>query len=380
MTGTAYSRRTLLKMLAAGVGAPAILDGCARLRTGNGAPNGPGTRRLAKVLVAPDRVIRHVAGLRPFRPSGFNLSIERLGDKPIIHNYGHGGGGISLSWGTAHLAVQHALATSFRDAGVIGCGAVGLATARLLQDHGFTVTIYARDLPPNTTSNIAGASWNPVSVVDANRRTPAFDEQFVRASQFAFRYFQSLVSARYGVRWLEAYYLSDPAAPTAAAPTEWPLIADFQPPRVLLRTGDHPFGSLRAFRSQSMHIEPAIYLSALLAEYRLAGGRVVVRSFTDAQSVRELPHPLLVNCTGLGAGVLFNDADILPIKGQLSVLVPQREVEYRTVGPGDLYMMPRQDGIILGGTHERGEWSLDPNPAASDQIIQGHQRLFERMP
>ena len=41
-------------------------------------------------------------------------------------------------------------------------------------------------------------------------------------------------------------------------------------------------------------------------------------------------------------------------------------------------MMPRRDGIILGGTHERGEWSLAPDPAESTRILHGHQRLFER--
>ncbi len=43
-------------------------------------------------------------------------------------------------------------------------------------------------------------------------------------------------------------------------------------------------------------------------------------------------------------------------------------------------MMPRQDGIILGGTHERGDWSLEPNPIEIARIMQGHRRLFESMP
>jgi glycine/D-amino acid oxidase-like deaminating enzyme len=95
--------------------------------------------------------------LRPFRPSGFVLRREELGPKTIIHNYGHGGCGVTLSWGTAHLAVEEALKTNQTKYAVLGCGAVGLATARLLQRRGFEVTIYAKDLPPNTTSNIAGA-------------------------------------------------------------------------------------------------------------------------------------------------------------------------------------------------------------------------------
>ncbi len=60
---------------------------------------------------------------------------------------------------------------------VIGCGAVGLATARLLQTRGSGVTIYARALPPETTSNVAGALWYPHLIVDEARRTAAFDSQ-----------------------------------------------------------------------------------------------------------------------------------------------------------------------------------------------------------
>jgi D-amino-acid oxidase len=150
MAEQAHSCRTVLKWLAVSLGAP--------LRTQTRTTPRMEARGLAKVLVAPERVIRHVVGLRPFRRSGFNVGIERLGDKPLIHNYGHGGGGMYLSWGTALLALHHALATPYRDAAVLGCGAVGLATARLFQDHGFTVTIYARDLPPDTTSNMAVAS------------------------------------------------------------------------------------------------------------------------------------------------------------------------------------------------------------------------------
>jgi len=375
MSEELYSRRSALRLLAAALAAQPILAACAPLRRRTAATAPANGRRLASVLVSPDRIIRHVAGLRPFRRSGFRVSVENLDAKPLIHNYGHGGGGISLSWGTADLALQHALATSYRDAAVIGCGAVGLASARLLQDHGFTVTIYARDLPPNTTSNIAGASWAPVEVVDSDRRTPAFDEQFVRASRFAFRYFQNLVGARYGIAWRDIYQISEEKSDYPFNP----LLSNFLPSAVPLPPGHHPFGQRHAWRFARMHIEPSIYLSALLADHRSAGGSVVVRHFADRRSLAELPHPLIVNCTGLGSGMLFDDPEVLPIKGQLTVLTPQPDIDYITVGPGDLYMMPRQDGIILGGTHERGEWSLDPNPAEVDRIVKGHQRLFEHM-
>jgi hypothetical protein len=42
-------------------------------------------------------------------------------------------------------------------------------------------------------------------------------------------------------------------------------------------------------------------------------------------------------------------------------------------------MMPRKDGILLGGTHERGNWSLDPDMEAFGRIVEGHEGLFSSM-
>ena len=327
--------------------------------------------------VAPERVIREVVGLRPFRSSGFLVRADSLGEKLLIHNYGHGGGGVSLSWGCADLAVELALSAPRRDAAVVGCGAVGLATARLLQDRGFTVTIYARDLPPNTTSNIAGAQWSPVTVVDRDRVTPAFAAQFTRASRFAYRYFQNLVGPRHGISWRENYSISRSPS-SGGSSLEGETLRQLLP-RTPLAPDEHPFAGFHVSHFLTMHIEPSAYLSAVLEDFRVAGGRVVVRELADGATFAGLPEPVVFNCTGLSAGKLFADPDVMPIKGQLVVVAPQPEVDYITIGPGDLYMMPRQDGIVLGGTHERGEWSLEPNPDASARILRGHQELFASM-
>ena len=63
-------------------------------------------RHFAPVKVSRDRVIREVVGLRPYRAEGFVVDAGRVGHKLILHNYGHGGAGMTLSWGTASLAVD----------------------------------------------------------------------------------------------------------------------------------------------------------------------------------------------------------------------------------------------------------------------------------
>src|SRR4026209_1257125 len=120
------------------------------------------TRKFVPVQVSRSRIIREIVGLRPFRPEGFVVEAERVGSKFLIHNYGHGGAGITLSWGTATQAVdllkdfplptpaRRAAKPTHRHFAVIGCGVNGLSTARMLQrryqDGPGTVTIYARDL------------------------------------------------------------------------------------------------------------------------------------------------------------------------------------------------------------------------------------------
>ena len=95
---------------------------------------------LAPVQASWDRVIRTTVGLRPHRPSGFVLRAERLDGKTLIHNYGHGGSGMSLSWGTGSMAADIASERDERRAAVVGCGVVGLTTGRQLQRRGFDVT------------------------------------------------------------------------------------------------------------------------------------------------------------------------------------------------------------------------------------------------
>jgi FAD dependent oxidoreductase len=172
---------------------------------------GPDPTLFRHFIVARDRVIRTVAGLRPFRPSGFVVRAEKMSEKLVIHNYGHGGAGITLSWGTSLLAVDLAPRSEARDCAVIGCGVVGLSTARLLQLRGYRTVIYTRDMPPATTSNVAGGLWEPVSLYDPDRVTPEFRRQYGTAARMAHQRYQSLVGQRYGVRWLPLYRLSETA-------------------------------------------------------------------------------------------------------------------------------------------------------------------------
>ena len=342
-------------------------------------------RRFAAVKVARNRVIREVVGLRPYRPSGFVVSAERVGRKLLVNDYGHGGGGVTLSWGTASLAVdlvrdflttRRARPRSPRRFAVIGCGVSGLSVARLLQqryqDGPGTVTIYAKDLPPNTTSNIAGAWWSPTSVFEPQRVTTTFDEQFRQACQISHKTFQLLVGAEYGVRWIDTLELM---RHEASINRELAGGNELYPDLKIHRDADNYFGFPFVREFTSMLIEPSIYLSALLRDFYIAGGRVIVKEFRSREEIMRLPEPVIFNCSGLGARALFGDEELMPVRGQLEVLLPQPEVDYCYLSNG--HMFPRRDGIILGGTWDRHDWSLSPNPDQATMILDIHSEIMK---
>lgn len=343
--------------------------------------------RLPVVNVSWDRVIRTTIGLRPHRPSGFVLKADKLDGKTIIHNFGHGGAGMSLSWGTAQMATELAMAHTERRAAVMGSGVVGLTSARELQRHGFEVTIYAATVPPDTTSNMSLAGFTPTSgLVDFQKRTPEWDAQFQKAVRIAYRRLQLLVGPKYGISWINQY------APTnneqAGRGTNALLPEDVQGSRIILQPGEHPFPMKYAIERPEMRIEPSIYLDALMNDFLNWGGKVVIRKFDTPRDVASLPENVIVNCTGLGAKALFDDPELVPLKGQLVVLTPQSEINYGTTGgarppatpdAGFVHMMPRSDGIILGGTSIRDNWSFDIEEADRKRVVEAHMELFGAM-
>ncbi|MFT7321109.1 hypothetical protein, partial [Congregibacter sp.] len=133
------SKRRMLRALGAASALP-VLASLGACTSGGGGANGlssyarPFSRQpFVAPRISEDRILRVIVGHRPFRPSGFVVKRETYDKKEIIHNYGHGGGGISLSWGSSALAVQQATSLPVGDAAVIGAGIMGLTTARLLQ-------------------------------------------------------------------------------------------------------------------------------------------------------------------------------------------------------------------------------------------------------
>ncbi|QIK96718.1 FAD-dependent oxidoreductase [Sphingomonas sp. HDW15A] len=350
-------------LLGSGASGALVLSGCATVKVGEGCSP------LIPVDVEESRIIRAVAGLRPYRSSGFVVRREALGDQALIHNYGHGGAGITLSWGSSRLAADLALAGTEGPIAVIGSGVMGLTTARLLQEAGRKVTIYTAALPADTTSAVAGGQVSPFGHFRDDSVSDAWRGQFAAAMAYSWQRFQRMVGDHYGIRWLPTY---DESRNVSFA-DEW--LNAYHPNARSLGGGEHPFLVEHIVRFDTMYVESPRFMAQLASEVLRGGSEIRIRRFEQLTDLATLSEATIVNCTGIGARALIGDQELTPVRGQLVVLQPQDEVRYAFTGDAG-YMFPRKDGILLGGTFERGEWDATPQPDAIARILSRHRRLF----
>lgn len=339
------------------------LSGCANMSgpreaSTNGLPVEDIPPKLAPVRAHPDRLFDLTVCLRPFRPQGPRLDTERLGDTFVVHNYGHGGSGWSLSWGSAALAVGKAVATGPKEIAVIGCGVIGLTSAITAQRAGAKVTIYARELLPRTRSYRATGLWTPDSRISLTEAAgPQFGavwEQMARTSFKTYRSYLGLPGTP--VEWIDEYALSDTPFDQGSGREAGPggmsfgnysdRINDLTPKAQLLPNGVNPFPVKYAQRSETMMFNIPDYGHTLLSDFYQAGGVIEIREFHHPSQLTELKEKVVINCPGYSARALWKDYSLIPVRGQNGWLIPQPEVNY-SLYYKDVSVVSRRDGILI---------------------------------
>jgi len=349
-------------------------------------------RALSPIRASADRIIALSVCTRPFRAQGPRIEAERMGRKTIVHNYGHGGSGWSLSWGSAERALSLAPAVAGDEVAVIGCGAIGLTTALVAQRAGLRVRIYAKDRVPDVRSFYATGVWSPDSrVATAAASTPEFERLWEAMARSSFRRFQTLLGLPgEPVEWRDGYFLSDvpfdqPAGPDSEsrepeyADLEHRLLRDLHPGSRTLAPGEHPFPVPYARRYTQMTFNITAYARLLMDDFLANGGELHTRVFDSPRQFADLREKVVFNATGYGARALLGDETIVPVRGQTARLVPQPEVDYSLFWRGhNLNVIPRRDGILVQAQQDDdyGNEGIAPDRALSEAAVAQLAMLF----
>lgn len=350
---------------------------------------------MAPLRMSADRITKITVCLRPFRAAGPRLDVEDVNGKRVVHNYGHGGSGWSLSWGSSTIAAAKAMEGGTREVAVIGCGALGLTSALLLQRAGAKVTIYAKERTPQTRSFRATGTWSPDSrIADATKVDAAFPalwEEMARTSYAAYQTMLGLPGEP--VSWSDRYTVTRGGGTGASAPpppgaihfaTYAERLHDLVPRSRELAAGEHPFpAAARVRHGTSMQFNVTDLAHQLTSDFLLEGGKIVAMTFDTPADLARLKEPVVVNCTGYGARALWKDETITPVRGQIAWLAPQPEVRY-----GLYYrhvsVLPRPDGVVVQhvGDTEMSGYGVDderPDRKEAEDAVETIAELYRMM-
>jgi len=347
-----------------------------------------GSRSLSPIVASPDRIIEMNVCTRPFRMQGPRLEFERIGRKQVIHNYGHGGSGWSLSWGSGKLATEMAKehGNGSRELAIIGCGAIGLTTALVAQQAGYRVTIYTKDRMPFVPSYRATGSFTPDSRLVTTQYASGFVQQWELMARYTFRRFQSYLGVDGNpIEWRDMYSLSDvppgtPREPSHSEEPEYPsfereLLADILPRSVTVNP--HPFPAPYVTRRPQLIFNITEYSRHLLMEFLAAGGRIENLELKNKSDFAAVDERLVINCTGYGARSLLGDDTVIPVRGQTCKLMPQPEVDYGFFyGSRRVSVYPRRDGLLVQA-QAPGDYNNDSELLDPEESISAVQRLAE---
>jgi len=341
--------------------------------------------------VNPASITQITVCTRPFRPEGPRIELEQMGSTAVVHNYGHGGSGWSLSWGSSALATQLALGTGQKDIAVIGCGALGITSALLLQRSGASrVTIYAKELPPNVRSSLATGVWSPDSRICLEEQATApLKRRWQEMARTSFHAHQSWLGlADQPVEFIDQFVgvrLPRPTPPVDSRPKfahfEPELLEPFTPGLVeTFAPGTHPLGDLTLRQFPTLMYNLTAYSRLMMNDFLARGGQIEVREFRSPAELSRLRQRTVINATGYGARALFEDTTMVPVRGQLARTPAEPDISYGLVAAGAAFV-PRRDGFvfqILGPDeyYGYGDETVVPDRAEAERAVRTITGLF----
>jgi D-amino-acid oxidase len=248
---------------------------------------------------------------------------------------------------------------------VIGAGVIGLTTAVCLAEQGRTVRVRASRPPRETTSAVAGAIIGGPLIADAAEAGAKFSPLEVttpwhRASMEQFTVLAGQPGT--GVRIARGRLVN-----RQGTGSEWAKdLPGYQPCGAEEHAG-YPV----AFWTTMPIVDMPAYLGYLADRLAAAGGTIETGDVVSLEAAAA-EAPLVVNCTGVGAGALAGDDGVFPVRGQHVVVENPGLDDFffeQNPGPASTSFFPHGGRVLLGSTASRNNWSLEPDPAETEAIL-----------
>ncbi|MCW3090571.1 MAG: FAD-dependent oxidoreductase [Ferruginibacter sp.] len=249
---------------------------------------------------------------------------------------------------------------------IIGAGISGMSTAYLLSGNGCRVTIFATAFSPYLTSNKAAAFWFPYHIRN--------DKRGIGWCNTSYQYYRSFSDQpQTGISMCQLKKVL-----RVNTAEEEPVWISFMPEgccRAMEREELAP-GIERAYDVTVPLIETQIFLPWLQQQLLQRGVLFVEREINDFGEIAG-QFDWVINCSALGARKLCNDDTVIPVRGQVALLEPRSGMSIYLDNESLLYVVPRKDAIIVGGTYEAGIETTDTEPATIERLL---QNAFEVLP
>lgn len=251
---------------------------------------------------------------------------------------------------------------------IIGAGVSGLTCGVMFAARGYRTSIFAKETGQRTTSAAAAAVWFPYHVEPAERVIPLALETYkvlvdlLRAPQAGVSMIELRQFSRTGEIQIPDWAIPLGAQrPSSVATGLWPIQDRTQ-------RGGYSFKS--GFSLRVPLTDTTIYLDYLAARFRKAGGEIHANVRFEKLEDVDREFDLVVNCAGIGARQLGQDADLEPHRGQVAI-VPRIEGLSCAIVCDDaplMYAIPRTNDCVFGGTNDLSD-NLAPDPETTEQIV-----------
>ncbi|XP_058792949.1 D-aspartate oxidase [Phymastichus coffea] len=264
---------------------------------------------------------------------------------------------------------------------VVGAGIIGITSAIAVKEAfpSAEVTVFGETFSPNTTGDGSAGLWGPYILTNTN------PTKVLRWAETTHKWMESFwkseIAPDVGASLLPAYRVtsetddySDPVwAPCVYGFTQ---LSSSQLDKLNARRKNKP--KYRAgWHFVTYTFEPIKGLPWLMEKFKRLNGKIIKRKITDLKELRKEGFDIVINCAGLGCREINNDHTVNPVRGQVTrIRAPWQFETFIEEDDDGNYVIPNIDTVIMGGTHQEGDFNLTVNPADSKFIKEGCERLY----